>query len=377
MPEVAEAIVREASSARSRLGVRVALALIAALAPAAHAQAPQPEAAAAEPAPSSSDAPHGIVYTPGRGLSFGNSGLTLGGFSTIEIDREDGEPAEFSIDSVNFLVSYEPVDALRFFAELEVDGLLELDSADWDATSDPGANFERLYVDFRKSDALNLRVGKFQTPVGRWNQVAAEPFVWTPEEPITIDAAFEEHQTGLALYGSRFHGSRTLSYWVYGQVVDAFDVPDEQFLAERSVGGRLEYADARGDWTLGTSYLASERDGAWSHLGGIDAQRRFGALELSSELTIEGGDIPGRDLWGVHLQGVYDLAPLASSLHGLYAVARYEHFDPSPGQAQNAIDAGLTWLPRDWLNLKLGYRYVDHQSAEVRRGILFSISVLF
>lgn len=381
MPEAAETNARKASTARRRPSARLALALAlgAALATAARAQAPQPEPepAAAEPAASSEPAQSGFVYTPGRGLRFGDSGLTIGGFSTFEIDREDAEPAQFSLDSVNFLASYEPIDALHFFAELEVDGLLEFDSADWNASSSPGARAERLYVDFRANDALNLRVGKFQTPVGRWNQVAAEPFVWTPEEPITIDTAFEEHQTGLALYGSRFRSSRTLSYWVYGQVVDAFDVPDEPFLAERSAGGRVEYGDARGDWTLGTSYLASETDGDWSHLGGVDALRRFGPLELSSEFTIEGGDIPGRDLFGVHLQGVYDLESLSTWLRGLYGVARYEHFDPSPGEPLNLIDFGIAWLPTDWLNLKLGYRYSDHETPAVRREILFSLSVLF
>lgn len=375
MPEVAEPSVSEPSTARRRSRLLLAPALIAALASAASAQEPTP--AASVPAASSETSSGGLVYTPGRGLRFGNSGLTIGGFSTLEIDRANGEPTEFALDSVNFLVSYEPIDALHFFVELEVDGLLEFDSADWDASSDPGATFERLYLDFRANDALSLRVGKFQTPVGRWNLVAAEPFVWTPEEPITVDLAFEEHQTGLALYGSRFYGSRVLSYWVYGQVVDAFDVPDEPLLAERSVGGRLEYGDARGDWSVGASYLASARDGVWSHLGGVDLQRRFGPVELSSELTLEGGDLPERDLWGAHLQGVYDLESLSSSLHGLYAVARYEHFDPSPGQPLNLFDVGFTFIPTDWLNLKLGYRTSDHETPEVRRGFLFSISVLF
>jgi hypothetical protein len=318
-----------------------------------------------------------IEYHAGRGLRFGDTGLTIGGFTTFELNRAEGEPAEIALDSLNFLIDYEPIPPLDLFAELEVGDLAELDTGDGDVTSDPDLTVERLHADWSVSDAVNFRVGKFQTPVGRWNLVPAEPFVWTAEEPVTVEQGFDEHQTGVALFGSTFRGSRTLGYWLYGQVVDELDTPSDESPADRSAGARLEYGSSRGEWSVGTSFLSSKKDGHWSQLGGLDAVLRRGPVELTTEVLVQGGDIPGRDLWGAHVLAVYDLQSLTPRLNGLYLVGRYEHFHPSQARRANVFDVGLTWIPVHWLNLKLGYRFADRETREVERRLRASISVLF
>ncbi len=318
-----------------------------------------------------------LEYHAGRGLRVGDTGLTIGGFATLEINGPEGEPTEIALDSINFLIDYEPIPALDLFAELEVGDLVVIEPGDGDVSSDPELTVERLHADWSVSDALNFRIGKFQTPVGRWNLVPAEPFVWTAEEPVTVENGFDEHQTGVALFGSTFRGSRTFGYWLYGQVVDELDTPSDESPADRSAGARLEYGSSRGEWSVGASFLASKKDGAWSQLGGLDAQLRRGALELTSELVVQGGDIRGRDLWGAHLQGVYELQFLAPWVRGLYAVGRYEHFHPSQARRSNVFDVGLTWIPVHWVNVKLGYRFADQETREVDRGLRVSASVLF
>jgi hypothetical protein len=325
------------------------------------------------------DSPVGpIEYFPGRGLHVGRTGLTIGGFTTLEIDREEGEPGVIELDSVNFLVLFRPIDALRFFAEIEVGGLLAVQTDDGKVRSDPEATIERLYADLSRSDALNLRLGKFQTPVGRWNLVPAEPFVWTASDPVQIERAFDEHQTGAALFGSLYPSSNTLSYWLYGQFVNPLDPDPDPEPADRSVGGRLEYGGPLEEWSLGASFLASERKSEWNFLGGLDALWRVGPLELTSELVVAGGDIPDRDLWGIYVQGVYDLRSLYPILRGFYLVGRYEHFDPSgSSQDANLWDLGITWIPRPYLNIKAGYRFSDRETVDVRRGLTASVSLIF
>ncbi len=354
-------------------------ATLAAAQEAVPAAEPQPEATS--PLLADGDASYALgplVYRPARGIQFGDSGLTIGGFATLEFDAIEGEADEFALDGPNFLVLYEPVDRLRFFAELEIGDLFTWPPGEA-VESDATATFERLYAEYAFSDAFTVRIGKFQTPVGRWNLAPAEPFVWTPTQPVLLEVGLgEESQTGAAIFGSFYPGKRVVSYWVYGQFVDSFDLESDEDPPERNVGARIEYGDARGAWSLGASLLGSADQGAWSTLAGVDAKLRVGErLELSSEALVSGGDIPGRDFWGVFVEAAYPLDRLSPKLAKLYAVGRVEHFDPSSDEAAQIGDVGLTWLPMDWLVLKASYRFSTHALDQVGRGALITASVVW
>ncbi|MBM4383127.1 MAG: hypothetical protein FJ091_07115 [Deltaproteobacteria bacterium] len=257
------------------------------------------------------------------------------------------------------------------------------DLASWETSggavaSDPRANFERLWVEYGLSDALNVRFGKFQTPVGRWNLAPAEPFVWTPTQPASVELGLDEHSTGVAIFGSFHPEDRVVSYQVFGQVIDTFDVESDESPAERSVGVRLEYGEARGAWSFGGAVLANEKNGAWTTQGALDAKwRATDRLELTSELHVSSGDIPGRDFWGVFVEAAYPLDRVSPKLARLYLVGRAEHYDAADGRAAQIFDFGVNWLPREWLNLKAGYRAVTHENAELASGLHASFSVLF
>jgi hypothetical protein len=310
-------------------------------------------------------------------LRLGRSGLRVGGFTTLEIDKEEGEPGIVELDGVNFLVAWEPVDFFRAFAEVEIGGLLEVDTDTGETTSNPDVTLERLYADLSRDDALNLRIGKFQTPIGIWNLVPAEPFTWTANEPILVETAFDEHQTGAALFGTAYPGSNALSYWVYGQFVDPLQPSESPEPSDRSVGARLRYGGPLGDWAVGSSFLASEIGPAWSFLGGLDGFAQLGPFELQGEWAIGRGDIPDRNLWGLYVQGVYDLGYHCEVLRGLHVVGRYEYFDPSEDRSSNVWNVGLTWSPARFLIVKAGYQFADRQSEFVSRGMFSSISILF
>ncbi len=359
----------------------LACAVLLACASAALAQEPAPAAGPQAELLAEADASYALgplVYRPARGIRFGDSGLTIGGFATFEFDAPEGEGDEFALDGPNFLVLYEPVDRLRLFAELEIGDLFTWPPGEA-VESEATATFERLYAEYAFSDAFTVRFGKFQTPVGRWNLAPAEPFVWTPTQPVLLEVGLgEESQTGAAIFGSFYPGKRVVSYWVYGQFVDSFDLESDENPPDRNVGARIEYGDARGAWSLGASLLASAEQGAWSTLGGLDAKLRVGErLELSSEAVVSSGDIPGRDFWGVFVEAAYPLDRLSPKLAKLYAVGRVEHFDPSSDSAAQIGDVGLTWLPKDWLVLKASYRFSTHKLDQVSRGPLVAVSVVW
>jgi len=365
--------------------VRVALLVLAivvghvSVATAQHAIASDPT----DPAPFddplfSLDSPLGAIeYVAARGLRLGWTGLTLGGFTTLELAKEQGEAGSVELDSLNFLVLWQPIDFLRGFAEIEVGDLFSLDTHSGDVDSDPNANIERLYGDVSRSDALNARFGKFQTPVGIWNVVPAEPFTWTATDPVLVDTAFDEHQTGGGLFGTLYPSDHTVDYWLYGQFLDPLDPSDDREPVDRSVGGRVRFGGSVGEWALGASFLASEQSNRWNFLGGLDAFGRTGPLEFQGEFAIVRGRIPDRNLWDLYVQGVYDLGHACRYLRSLHLVARYEHFDPDSERGANLWHVGLAWIPAPFLIVKGGYQFANHRTDPVQRGLFGSVSLLF
>jgi len=317
------------------------------------------------------DSPIGpIEYQLGRGMRFGWTGLNLGAFTTFEIEKPRNENGVFAVEGVNILTLWQPVPEIRFFMELEIGDLYEVDMKTGVGESDPTVNFQRLFGEYSLNDAFNFRLGKFQTPIGRWNLVPAEPFTWTATDPLIVEG-FDEHTMGPMLHGSFFPTQGSLSYWIYGQL-DSFDEEEDETPADHSAGGRFEYNADLGIWSVGGTFLASERDKRWGYTAGLDGQFRWGPIELTSEFVYLWGNLEDPFRWDIYLQGVLEVLPK------LYLVGRYEHSGAiGPNPSLNLGDIGLTWRPVPYLNLKATYRFSDKRSEEVFEGFKASFSVLF
>ena len=318
------------------------------------------------------DTPIGrLEYVPGRGLTVGRTNLTIGGFTTVAGAWLEGGHGEVQLDNANFFLFWDPLPWVHVFSEIELTRLAEWDTDRAHAHSAPGIDVDRLYVDVGKADILNLRFGRFLTPIGRWNQVLADPLVWTTSEPLIVEDVFDETMRGAMLWGTTFPRGGALSYGLYGTFLDSIHHEDQ---AQHSAGARLEWASLAG-WTVGASYFASQRTGQrWHHLGGVDALwRPHERVELSMEaVSGEGSQAAGHE-WGLYAQGVVEM------VRTLYAVGRYEHFDPAEHdqRAHDLVVVGLTWVPRYYLRLKADYRIADHRDDLSAPGLRMSFSILF
>lgn|GEM_PF-1879234 len=317
------------------------------------------------------DSPIGpIEYQLGRGLRFGRTGLNIGGFATLEIEKERNENSRFSVEGINFLVLLQPIQPLRIFMELEVGKLYSVDMHTGAAESDATLNFQRLFGEIGLNDAFNVRLGKFQTPVGRWNLAPAEPFVWTATDPHILES-FDEHTTGGVVHGSVFPSTGSFNYWLFGQVA-AFDPEDDEEPVDHTAGGRLEYSADLGTWSVGSSLLASQLDQQWGYLAGLDGQFNYGPFELTSEFVYLWGDLEDPFRWDIYIQGVMEVLP------NLYLVGRYEHTGGLAREPSlNLGDVGLTWRPVPFLDFKGTYRFSDERSDDVFEGFKASFTVLF
>ena len=312
-------------------------------------------------------------YQAGQGLRVGKTGLTIGGFTTAEMEYLENGERVGAIEELNFLISFNPVPFAHLFSELGVGSLAEVERGRRGVHSNPSLEVERLYLDLGARDDLRLRVGKFQTPIGRWNLTPREPHLWTTSEPLVVEEVFDDITTGAMLHGSVFPQGGALSYSLYGTFLPPLDAESDEHPARYTAGSHREWASLKG-WTLGASYFASQRrNGEWNHLGGADLlwfpHRR---VELSGELVFGEGSIEDGTMWGMYTQGVVETLPT------LYLIGRYERFHPPGGGGDiNLFDLGFAWVPVPYLRFKADYLIADHRHELAAPGLRVSFSLLF
>lgn len=311
-----------------------------------------------------------LRYVPGRGLHVGDTGLTLGGYTNLTLDRDEGKEARLSLEDLSLFVIYEPMARLRFFSELEYADVFDVEEDGDAASREEAATVERLHLDVGISDALNVRAGIFLTPVGRWNVIHAAPLVWTTSRPLTTEIPFDPNVTGIMLTGTVFPSAGTLTYGVFDQFAAPIEGNPSFDPADHSVGARGQYDADRG-WSIGSSGVAALRDGDWRLLSGLDALWSRRPLEVMAEALIDSGE-GGAPQWGFYVQ------PVLAVSERLALVFRYEHFAPSgPPPQVNVMTFGGTFRLLPTVVLKSEYQVVDRHTDIAPAGFRASVAVLF
>ncbi len=309
-----------------------------------------------------------VTYVPGRGLHVGDTGLTLGGWGAITASKLEGDRLEGEIDTLNFFVIWDPHPRIHVFSEIEYDNPVAVDQHGHVSGAENSVTADRLFADVRGTDLVNLRVGIFRTPVGRWNVIHASPLVWTTEQPLTTELPFDPNVNGVMLFGSLFPRGGVVTYSLYDQYAAPLEGDPEFHPAQHSAGARLEYTADAG-WSVGASYLAARRDGEWRQLGGLDLLWNRGRVEVMSELVVESGPSGGTQ-GGGYLQGVFGLTDR------WFLVGRFEHYT-RPGINAELGTLGVAFRPVPAVVLKAEYLFSNVHDDEVEPGLHVSIATLF
>jgi hypothetical protein len=312
-----------------------------------------------------------LEYRPGRGLRVGDTGLTAGGYANATFVRDEGEPARFDVDELSALFAWDPHPRLHGFVELELEDLVEADTDDGASAEQAQFRVERAYGDLHLFEPLSLRVGKFLTPVGRWNVIHAAPLVWTTSRPVTTERPFDDNTTGAQLFGSFFTERASITYRLFGQFVDQLEERPQPVAQDRSAGARLEVALAEGP-ELGATYLSyRRRDGDWNQLGGLDGFWQGERLELLGEGIVDEADDRRGTEWGGFLQLAYEVVPR------WFAIGRFERFDPRGGRPADLFDLAGAFKPLPNMIFKAEYLIADRRSRISEPGFKSSFAIMF
>src|SRR5262249_35159055 len=248
----------------------VALLLVVGAAFAEEARAPELPQPEERPVLISPTAIGDLEYRPGRGLRIGDTGFTIGGFTTVGVSRLEGDQGRIGLDDLDLFVFFDPTPYLHFFSDTSFEHILDLDDTGGGGTTQAaaalpqaGARTDGWYAALTLGAGANFGWGKLRPPGGRGTGGPAEPLTWTTSRPLVTMRPFDEHTAGAAFWGSVFPENALLSYKVYGQFFDPLTSTTSISQADKSVGARLDFSALEG-WSIGGSYFAFTRHDEWN-----------------------------------------------------------------------------------------------------------------
>src|SRR5262245_29050342 len=178
-------------------------------------------------------------YHLGQGLRLGDTGLTLGGYGSVRYENLRDHSPQLTVSALSLFVSWDTGMRVRFFSELELEDLpVAREERSFDSRNN-AFEVERLYADVYLFDEATLRLGKFLTPVGRWNLIHADPLVWTTSRPLITSQSFAVDTTGGMLYGNVYPFGRDLDYSLFLEATGDLDSDDHEGPFSEAVGIHL------------------------------------------------------------------------------------------------------------------------------------------
>jgi len=312
-------------------------------------------------------------YELGQGYRLGDSGFTLGGYTSLQFQDLQNSDSRASLSHLSMFVWWEGDSRLKFFSEIDSQDLLSADQQSGDNDS-RYLSIERIYFEYAFSDALTVRAGKFLTPVGRWNQIHADPLVWTTSRPLITVNLFPDHFTGGMALGNMEMFGLQADYMLYTSIgTDVRPDPTEDPFNE-AVGGRLNVPyDEK--LQLGFSLASFDQIASTEEhevLAGADFVWSSDGYELSGEGAYRRSSYgSAHDARGGFIQGV---VPLCDKI---FAVGRIESLhNPDLQQDARLWVLGLNYRHSRALSLKMEFIHGINQNISAP-GFLSSVSVLF
>lgn len=315
----------------------------------------------------------GFDYRLGSGLQIPGTGFTLGGYATGSLDNLSGDSSRLAVDNLSMFVWWEGQSRWKFFSEIEYENFADIRKES--DGEDDYFSLERLYLDYALTDTSTLRIGKFLTPIGRWNVIHATPLVWTTSRPLATTLAFPTNMTGLMWTGTVPSIGNGLEYSLYASSSTRLRTnPDvDPFFRALGVHFTLPVSPHTQVGFSYANFSQSEMRSDRKRLVGLDYFWTHNRFELSAEAIYRSSNLGGHwDEKGAYVQLV---APIGTRL---YAVGRYEVFRKAlePATTQLSV-AGLAYQIKPAVILKAEWVTGRHNTINATTGFLSSISVLF
>jgi Phosphate-selective porin O and P len=233
--------------------------------------------------------------TRGAGAPSWADRFTFGGYGELHANFGEGGAADqFDIHRLVAYVGYEFADWIRFHSEVEIEHAFVAP----EDQSGGEVSIEQAYLDFLLSDRLNVRFGRFLTPIGIINRKHEPPSFNGVERPSfdTFILPTTWSSDGIGIFGSLTPAVKYEAYVAGGLDGSKFDAVDgirEGRIEERAslndpaVMGRLEYYPFAG---RAAAYGQLLRVGATAYYSGLDNGNEGNNPGIAGNIRIVSGD---------------------------------------------------------------------------------------
>ncbi len=326
--------------------------------------------------------------------------LSTYGYFDLEYEQSNkddkGRMGTFDQHHFNVITSYVLDPHFRILAEIEWEHGVEFSGSGGIGE----IKLERSWVEYKHSEALKIRAGKFLPAYGIFNRRHdATPTFLSSFLPNSIygkhknplggkQRLFAKFANGLQVIGTVYADAWSLKYVGYlsnGQGGDAFKADDN---SNKAIGGRLLVGLPIEDLHLGTSYY-SEKNGKVNDTRqrslAVDGAFDFSNVQLKSEAAwgrlekVDEEGIPNdefQETFGIYAQAAYTFA------ERLTPFVRYDFFDPNPGVGDDGeidVTVGLNFSVTPRVYLKSEVHLISYQNSSKEGYELFvtSIAVAF
>jgi hypothetical protein len=299
------------------------------------------------------------------------------GTTVVDDDSQSSRRTRLDLSHLSGIAWWEPSPSWKVLGEIDLQDIVQVPAhlnEDGQA-SEPYVALDRLYVDYRATDTLSIRAGKFLTPIGHWNQEHSDPQVWTVLRPLISQSAFPTNATGVMLFGSLPVGTQWIDYQTYAADGGEWRRSPRSHPFESAFGGRVSTA-LNPFIQVGLSASRFQQEGlGWSrfNLFGADVALNWRGAEISGEIIQRRGkDANVSEEHGWFAQAA---VPVATRW---WTVARLEQYRRAVDESESSTALlGLVYRSgRHWV-FKAEWAHASGGASGLPSGLLSSLTMVY
>jgi len=289
-----------------------------------------------------------------------NSSLNIGGYLDMTYDQEREDKFLFNDIAMLFSANENHFDLL---GEIEVTHISLKGKSD--NRSDVDLKIERFELTYALNDDKRLKIGRFNSDIGYWNQTPISILQDTTTKPYIVENFFPKATTGL-LYHQEINANSSFSLMV--QANKDISHQDNNIEVDRHIG--LSYYGEKDDfsWRFSMGNYGTNRKTMARYMG-IGSQYDTEEFLLQGELFTQNSDDNHRKPYSAYLQSTFHLSDKSDTLF------RFEAYKDNTIETEEEIYLlGYSYRPSP--NIVLKSEYIYHTKLPLNRWV-YSLSVLF
>lgn len=311
-------------------------------------------------------------YELGRGVQVGDLPLYVGGYFSVNYNHSNDQVRSLELDELA-IMTYGEYGQWSYMLEIEAEDVYsEVIGNETEEASQEDFHIERLYFNYDFNDNYAAKLGKYNSPIGFWNQNPINVLRDTSSNPVITSLLFPRFTSGVDLL-YRSDGENSVSVNTIIQIGEDLDALINKniynnFDVDLHYGLGVSVENEAVNYQLNTGYFEVTSGESYYYL--------LGALEYSEEtfkVQAEMGTQFDESESIIPYIGYIQYVQRVEEEHEV--ILRFETYkDERREYKDNFTVIGYTYRPFYAIALKSEYQWHTHDEES---GFMISFSMLF